>query len=39
MVVHLLSNVRAVVGGRVVENATVAIEDGRIVGIEEQFLP
>ena len=35
MVVHLLSNVRAVVGGRVVENATVASEDGRIVGIEE----
>jgi alpha-D-ribose 1-methylphosphonate 5-triphosphate diphosphatase len=35
MVVQLLSNVRAVVGGRIIEAATVASEDGRIVGIEE----
>jgi alpha-D-ribose 1-methylphosphonate 5-triphosphate diphosphatase len=35
MVVQLLSNVRAVVGGRIVEDATVASEDGRIVSIEE----
>ncbi len=35
MVVHLLSNVRAVAGGRVIEDATVASEDGRIVGLEE----
>lgn len=35
MVVHLLSNVRAVAGSRVIEAATVASEDGRIVSIEE----
>jgi alpha-D-ribose 1-methylphosphonate 5-triphosphate diphosphatase len=35
MVVHLLSNVRAVVGGRIVEAASVASEDGRILSIEE----
>jgi alpha-D-ribose 1-methylphosphonate 5-triphosphate diphosphatase len=35
MVVHLLSNVRAVVGGRIVEAATVASEDGRILSVEE----
>jgi alpha-D-ribose 1-methylphosphonate 5-triphosphate diphosphatase len=35
MVVQLLSNVRAVVGDRIVDGATVAIEDGLIVGIEE----
>ena len=35
MVVQLLSNVRAVVGGRIVEAATVATEDGRILSIEE----
>ena len=35
MVVQLLSNVRAVVGGHIVEAATVATEDGRILSIEE----
>jgi len=35
MAVQLLSNVRAVVGGRIVEEATVASEDGRILSIEE----
>ena len=35
VVVHLLSNVRAVVGGHIIEDATVASEDGRIVSIEE----
>jgi alpha-D-ribose 1-methylphosphonate 5-triphosphate diphosphatase len=35
MVVQLLSNVRAVVGTRIVEDATVATQDGRIVSIEE----
>ncbi len=35
MAVQLLSNVRAVVGGRVIEAATVASEDGRIVSVEE----
>jgi hypothetical protein len=35
MVVQLLSNVRAVVGGRIIEAATVASEDGRILSIEE----
>src|SRR5579863_3958871 len=35
MVVQLLSNVRAVAGGRIVEAATVATEDGRILSIEE----
>jgi alpha-D-ribose 1-methylphosphonate 5-triphosphate diphosphatase len=33
--VQLLSNVRAVADGRIIESATVASEDGRIVGIEE----
>ncbi len=35
MSVELLSNVRAVVRGKVIEAATVASEDGRIIGIEE----
>jgi alpha-D-ribose 1-methylphosphonate 5-triphosphate diphosphatase len=35
MVVHLLSNVRAVTGGRIMEAATVASEDGRILSVEE----
>jgi alpha-D-ribose 1-methylphosphonate 5-triphosphate diphosphatase len=33
--VQLLSNVRAVADGRIIESATVASEDGRIVGVEE----
>ncbi len=35
MSVQLLSNVRAVARGKVIEAATVASEDGRIIGIEE----
>jgi alpha-D-ribose 1-methylphosphonate 5-triphosphate diphosphatase len=35
MAVHLLSNVRAVVADRVLDGATVATEDGRILEIEE----
>ena len=35
MVVQLISNVRAVPGGRSLEAATVATEDGRILSIEE----
>ncbi len=35
MTVQLVSNVRAVADGRIIESATVASEDGRIVGIEE----
>jgi len=35
MVVHLLSNVRAVVADRVLDGATVASEDGRILSVEE----
>ncbi len=35
MAVHLLSNVRAVTAGRVLENATIASEDGRILSVEE----
>ncbi len=35
MAVHLLSNVRAVAGGRVIEDATIASEDGRILEVEE----
>jgi alpha-D-ribose 1-methylphosphonate 5-triphosphate diphosphatase len=35
MVVQLLGNVRAVVGDRIIEAATIASEDGRIIGIEE----
>jgi len=35
MAVHLLSNVRAVLADRVLDGATVASEDGRILEIEE----
>jgi alpha-D-ribose 1-methylphosphonate 5-triphosphate diphosphatase len=35
MAVHLLSNVRAVAGGRVIEDATIASEDGRILEVQE----
>jgi alpha-D-ribose 1-methylphosphonate 5-triphosphate diphosphatase len=35
MAVHLLSNVRAVVADRVLDNATVASENGRILEVEE----
>jgi alpha-D-ribose 1-methylphosphonate 5-triphosphate diphosphatase len=35
MAVHLLSNVRAVVADRIVEDATIASEDGRILAVEE----
>jgi alpha-D-ribose 1-methylphosphonate 5-triphosphate diphosphatase len=35
MAVHLLSNVRAVVADRVLDDATVASEDGRILGVQE----
>lgn len=35
MTVQLLSHVRAVTPGRIVEDATVATEDGRVVAIEE----
>lgn len=34
MTVRLLTNVRAVLPDRVAENASVAVEDGRIVGVE-----
>jgi alpha-D-ribose 1-methylphosphonate 5-triphosphate diphosphatase len=33
--IQLISNVRAVADGRIIEAATVASEDGRIVGVEE----
>jgi alpha-D-ribose 1-methylphosphonate 5-triphosphate diphosphatase len=35
MAVQLLSNVRAVVGDRIIEAASVASEDGRILSVEE----
>jgi alpha-D-ribose 1-methylphosphonate 5-triphosphate diphosphatase len=35
MAVHLLSNVRAVMADRVIDDATVATEDGRILHVEE----